>query len=74
MHAIKHISECLPNTGYDIKERRLMSKAVELLKSKLKKEGACISSVEMASAEARLLISMVLANKEREIFLVMFLD
>lgn len=74
MHAIKHISECLPNAGYDIKERRLMSKAVELLTSKLKKEGACISSVEMASTEARLLISMALANKEREIFLVMFLD
>jgi DNA repair protein RadC len=74
MQAIKHISECLPVAGYDVKEQRLVRKAIELLKSKLKKDGACVSCVVTASAEARLLINLALAAKEREVFLVMFLD
>lgn len=74
MQAVKHISECLPTAGYDAKEQRVVNKAIELLKSKLKKDGACISCIETASAEARLFINMALADKEREVFLVMFLD
>lgn len=74
MQAIKHISECLPAAGYDVKEQRLVRKAIELLKNKLKKDGACVSCVVTASAEARLLINLALAAKEREVFLVMFLD
>lgn len=74
MQAIKHISECLPAAGYDAKEARLVNKAITLLKSKLKKEGACITCIETASAEARLFINMALADREREVFLVMFLD
>lgn len=74
MQAIKHISECLPTAGYEAKEQRLVNKAIDLLKSKLKKDGACVNCVETASAEARLFINMALADKEREVFLVMFLD
>jgi DNA repair protein RadC len=74
MQAIKHISECLPAAGYDTKEARLVNKAITLLKSKLKKEGACVSCVITASTEARLFINLALADKEREVFLVMFLD
>jgi DNA repair protein RadC len=74
MQAIKHISECLPPAGYDVKEQRLVRKAIELLKNKLKKDGACVSCVVTASAEARLLINLVLADKDNEVFLIMFLD
>lgn len=74
MNAIKHINECLPAVGYDAKEYRVLSKAIELLKSKLKKEGACVTSPVYASNEAKLLFSMALAEKEREVFMVMFLD
>lgn len=74
MQAVKHISECVPAQGYDAKEKRLVNKAIDLLKTKLKKDGACVTSVETASAEARLFLNMALADKEREVFIVMFLD
>lgn len=74
MQAVKRISECLPDGGYDAKERRLMIKAMDLLKTKLKKEGACISDPQCASNEARILINLALGGREREVFLVVFLD
>lgn len=74
MQAIRHISECLPTAGYDAKEQRLVRKAIELLKAKLKKDGACVSCVVTASTEARLLINLALADKDSEVFLIMFLD
>lgn len=74
MQTIKHISECIPTNGYDAKERRLVIKAMDVLKTKLKKEGACITCQQSASDEARMLINLALAGRDREVFLVMFLD
>lgn len=74
MNAVKHISECLPAAEYLPCEARLLKKAMKLLVSKLSVGGATISSPCAASEQARLYLNLAIANKEQEVFVVLFLD
>lgn len=74
MNAVKHISECFPSSGYAANEAQLLRRALKLLSKKLCESGAAMTSPEAASEQARLYLNLMLAQKEQEVFVVMFLD
>lgn len=74
MSAVKHISECLPAAEYLPSEARLLKKAMNLLVNKLSTGGAAICSPIAASTQARLYLNLALADKQHEVFVVLFLD
>lgn len=71
---LRYLNDCLPVEGYKAKEARLLERAAALLLGKLKAAGACISSSCAASDQARFYLNLALADKEREVFIAMFLD
>jgi DNA repair protein RadC len=71
---LRRLNDFAPVQGYAAKEVRLLQKATALLLTKLKGTGACISSSNAASEQARFYLNLALLDKEREVFIVLFLD
>lgn len=71
---LRRLNDFVPVKGYAAKEARLLQKATALLLTKLKATGACISSTSAASEQARFYLNLILLDKEREVFIVLFLD